>query len=227
MGRHVGLPDAARRFLAEFLSFLGGQCRRTDDETMELNFRSHRCPLGIALVSLFGLSCAPTALARPAQIILLRHAEKPAEEANPHLSAEGRARARALVSFLTTTPGLITNGLPVALFAAQPTRHGHSLRTHETLEPLAKQLKLRIQSPYPAKDYPALARHLLRHSAYDGKVVVVCWVHEYLPEFAAALGVSPTPAPWRGNVFDHVWVITYRDGEATLTSLPQKLPADS
>ena len=194
---------------------------------MKLKFRSRRCPLGIALVFLFGMSCVQTPLARPAQIILLRHGEKPADESDPHLSAEGRARARALVSFLTTTPGLITNGLPVALFAAQPTRHGHSLRTHETLEPLAKSLKLRIQSPYPAKDYPALARHLLRHSAYDGKVVVVCWVHEYLPDFAAALGVSPTPAPWRGNVFDHVWVITYRDGEATLTSLPQKLPADS
>ena len=193
---------------------------------MKLKLRSHRRPLRVALVFLFGLSCVQTPLARPAQIILLRHGEKPADESNPHLSVEGRARAQALVSFLTTSAGLITNGLPVALFAAQPTRHGHSLRTHETLEPLAKHLKLRIQSPYPAKDYSALARHLLRHSAYDGKVVVVCWVHEYLPEFAAALGVRPAPAPWRGNVFDHVWVITYRDGEATLTSLPQKLPAD-
>ena len=89
---------------------------------MKLKFPSRRCPSGIALVFLFGMSCVQTPLARPAQIILLRHGEKPADESNPHLSAEGRARAQALVSFLTTSPGLMTNGLPVALFAAQPTR---------------------------------------------------------------------------------------------------------
>src|SRR5947207_1437256 len=83
-------------------------------------------------------------LARPAEIILLRHAEKPPDESNVHLSATGKERAHALVQLFTNTPALTTNGLSVALFAARPLSRGHSKRPVETLEPLAKYLKLHI-----------------------------------------------------------------------------------
>ena len=41
------------------------------------------------LVLLLFLIAAETVLARPAQVILLRHAEKPPDESNVHLSERG------------------------------------------------------------------------------------------------------------------------------------------
>ncbi len=41
---------------------------------------------------------------RPAQIILIRHADEPADPEDPHLSPAGVKRAERLVSFITTDP---------------------------------------------------------------------------------------------------------------------------
>jgi hypothetical protein len=76
------------------------------------------------LVLLLFLIAAETVLARPARVILLRHAEKPPDESNVHLSERGESRARALAVFLTTKPAFVTNGLPAALFAPKVTRRG-------------------------------------------------------------------------------------------------------
>ena len=174
------------------------------------------------------LAGVQSVLARPAEIILLRHAEKPPNESNVHLSATGKERAHALVQFLTNTPTLTANGLPVALFAARPLSRSHSKRPVETLEPLAKHLKLHILTPHTATECSALAKKVLDDPACDGRTVVICWVHDYLPQLAEALGVKPKPAPWKSNVFDRVWVITYSGQEGVLNDLPQRLlPGDA
>jgi len=56
------------------------------------------------------------------------------------------------------------------------------------------------------------------HHLLAGKTVVICWTHEWLPELAAALGVSPKPSKWKNKVYDEVYVITYRDRRALLTT---------
>ena len=169
-----------------------------------------------------------TASARPAEIILLRHAEKPPDDEGIHLSAQGEERARALAALLTTSPALLSNGLPAALFAPRSTSGRPSRRAQETLGPLAQRLDLRVETPHSAKNYAALAEELLHNRALDGKTVVVCWVHEFLPHLAEALGVTPRRRPWRGSVFDRLWVITYAGKKASLADLPQALlPGDS
>src|SRR5947209_13654180 len=120
------------------------------------------------------------ASAQPAQIILIRHAEKPADPEALHLSKEGRKRAKALVPFLTNSPALTQHGLPVALFAAQPTKHGHGLRTQETIAPLAKALHLKIETPFLSENYPALAKLILNNPKYEGKAVLICWMHAWI-----------------------------------------------
>ena len=180
------------------------------------------------LVLLLFLFAAETVLARPARVILLRHAEKPPNESNVHLSERGESRAHALVAFLTTKPAFVTNGLPAALFAPKVPRRGHSRRPYETLEPLAEHLRLSVQTPYGPSDYAALAKHVLSDPGLDGKTVIVCWIHDYLPALAKGLGVKPEPARWKGSVYDRVWLITYTDHRAVLTNLPQNLlPGDS
>ena len=174
------------------------------------------------MISIF-LASLQCALAQPAQIILIRHAEKPPDPAAVHLSKAGQKRAKELVAFLTNSPALTQHGLPVALYAAQPTKHGHGRRTQETIAPLAKALCLPTETPYPAEDYAVLAKSLLADHNYAGKTVLICWVHEYIPQLAAALGVSPEPPKWRGEVYDRVYLISYDGGQATLKILPEIL----
>jgi len=154
----------------------------------------------------------------PAQIILIRHAEKPADPKDPHLSRAGVRRAERLVSFVTTDPAMTRLGLPVAVFATRTTKHDDGQRTQETVAPLARALKLPVQTPYLGKDYAALAKLILANPAYAGKTVLICWNHEEIPRLAAALGVSPVPPKRKERVFDRVYVISYHDGKAALAT---------
>lgn len=155
---------------------------------------------------------------RPAQIILIRHADKPSDPDNPHLSQAGVKRAERLVSFITTDPAMTRFGFPVAVFATQTTKHDNGQRTQETVAPLARALKLPVQTPYLGEDYPALAKLILADPAYSGKTVLICWNHEEIPQLAAALGVTPEPPKWKESVFDQVYVISYHDGKAALAT---------
>lgn len=154
----------------------------------------------------------------PAHIILIRHAEKPADSTDPHLSPVGMKRAKALVSFVTTDPAMTALGLPVAVFATQTTKHDDGQRTQETVAPLAQALKLPVQTPYLGKDYAALAKLILANPAYAGKTVLICWNHEAIPQLAAALGVTPAPPKWKASVFDVVYLISYHDGKSSLAT---------
>jgi hypothetical protein len=155
---------------------------------------------------------------RPAQIILIRHAEKPANADDPHLSPAGVKRAERLVSFITTDPRMTALGSPVAVFATQTTKDDDGQRTQETVAPLGRALKLSVQTPYHGKDYADLAKLILGNPAYAGKTVLICWNHEDIPQLAFALGVRPEPPKWKGSVFDLVYIISYHSGKAALAT---------
>jgi hypothetical protein len=167
------------------------------------------------------------ALGRPAEIILIRHAEKPADDSNPNLSATGFERARALPALFTNSTVFTTNGTPFALFAALP-NGSHSRRCVETLRPTARALHQVLRLPFEAKDYALLAGRVLNRTNFNDKTVLICWVHDDLPALAHLFGVSDPPK-WGDNTFDRAWVITYDGaGNAALRDLPQALlPGDS
>lgn len=160
---------------------------------------------------------------RPAQIILFRHAEKPADPANPHLSPDGVARAAKLAGFLTSDPIMIRFGAPAAIFATKTTKDANGQRTQETVAPLAKALNRAVETPFLGREYKGLARLILETPAYAGKTVIICWNHENIPQLAAALGVHPKPPPWKGSVYGRVYVITYRKGKASLEEVKERL----
>lgn len=158
---------------------------------------------------------------RPGQIVLIRHAEKPDDARDPHLSPAGVKRAERLVSFMKSNPTMTRFGLPVAVFATRTTKHDNGQRTQETVAPLARALNLPVQTPVLGKDYAALAKLILANPAFAGKTVLICWNHEELPQLVAALGVTPEPPKWKGGVYDLVYVITYQDGKAVLAQMRQ------
>lgn len=181
-----------------------------------------------SLALFIGLLFTATAAAQPARIILLRHAEKPANEADIHLSERGQQRARALAGWATNSPAWETNDRPAAVFACKPTAKAPSLRPIETITPLAAQLQLPVQTPFSAKNPAALARQILDDPALNGKTVVICWGRDELPQLAGGLGIKSGPGKWRKNVFDRIWLITFRDSTAGLSDLPQQLlPGDA
>jgi hypothetical protein len=165
----------------------------------------------------------PPALAQPAQVLIIRHGEKRPERSAVSLSLKGQERAMALVPFLTQTLGLLSHGLPVALFATKIAPNDPSHCTLDTLTPLSYYLKLPIQAHYVNKDYPWLAQEIMTDPAYEDMSVLICWDHRYIPKLAVALGVHPEPPKWPEKVFDRILVITFKGGKASLVNLPQRL----
>ena len=161
--------------------------------------------------------------APPAQIILLRHGEKPDDADAEHLSARGKERALALVSLLGRGAPLTHNAPVAALYATRITKHNRSQRTGETLAPLSKDLALPVNMAYDSDNYSLLVRSVLNNPAYSGKTVIVCWTHHDIAQLAAAFGVRPGPDHWKEKTFDRLWIITYREGRVELRDAPQRL----
>jgi hypothetical protein len=161
--------------------------------------------------------------AQPAKIIVFRHAEESADGSKESLSLRGQERAMALVPMLTGTPELIARNTPLLLFATKISKYSTNNHTHETLEPLASQLGLKIKAPHANSDYQELARHILTSAACKDKTILICWTHSCIPGLMAALGVTSEPEPWPKGVYDRLLVITYDRGTARMVNLPQKL----
>jgi hypothetical protein len=157
----------------------------------------------------------------PTRVLLIRHAEKTGNKADAHLNARGYERAAALVRLF---PARFEP--PRFIFASHAS--AHSNRPVETVTPLARALRLKIDTRYRNEDYAGLARHLLSGPAYSRQTVLVCWHHGNLPRLAAALGAAHPPSPWPDTQFDRVWELNYRDGDTNFEDLPQRLlPGDS
>jgi hypothetical protein len=170
----------------------------------------------VAIVVLFGGAAAE---AGPAQVIIIRHAEKP--PVGDDLTPKGRQRAAALVPYFLETPEVLEYKLPAAIYAQKSTEDHKSLRPVNTIKPLAKALNMQLIE-YPRKDAATMAKDILANPEYEGKMVLICWSHTAIPEMAKAFGVKDPPE-W-GSVYDRTWIIDFKKGTApTLRNLPQKL----
>lgn len=163
--------------------------------------------------------------AMPAQVIVIRHGEKPRDKNAKHLAEAGVERAARLVDYLKQNPELSKLGPPAALIAARQTKEGGGQRTSETLEPLARDLKLAIQTPYQSDRSDKLAALVRTSKRYDGKVVLICWTHERMPELIEALGIHPAPAKVPDDAYDLVYLIRYDGPQPSLQMLKQDMPS--
>jgi hypothetical protein len=165
----------------------------------------------------------------PAQVLIIRHGEKPPENAKSvDLNAQGKERADALPNLFkasTTRPSPFPT--PDFIFATKNTKH--SFRPLETVMPLAKKLNQPINANYADEEYAKLADEILKNPKYAGKTALISWHHGMIPQLAEKLHATGMPEHWKGTVFDRVWQITYdKEGAATFQDLPQHLlPHDS
>ena len=190
--------------------------------------RAPRILSRIGLVAvLFGSAAAATAT--PAQIIFLRHAEKPATGAE--LNARGWERAQALVALFTKDRRVQEHGL-AAIYAGAPAKAGGSVRSIQTIQAAGQALGIVVDTHITRDEIDALVRAVMTSPAADGKTVIVCWEHKKIPEMVQAFGWTSGPKKWDDAVFFDrgLWLLDFDQGRAgpLLCDRPQKLlPGDS
>ena len=140
----------------------------------------------------------------PVRILVMRHAEKPRDPLDPHLSDAGRARADHLADYIPTV-----FGPPEFLFATALSNH--SARPVETITPLSQRIGVQIDATFADQDYSALADEILLQSSFIGKLLLVCWHHGNIPSFMLALGAKSGdfPDPWDPQVFNLILQLDY------------------
>jgi hypothetical protein len=171
--------------------------------------------------------------ARPEQIAIIRHAEKPPPNPPPHgidekgiphahsLVVRGWQRAGALVNFFCV-PGSPAIKCPTRLYS--PPRHGtdgdHG-RPNETILPLAAKLNTAVDTTCVLDEEQALAARVL---ASGSGVVLIAWEHKRISKIAnAILGREIAPA-WPDDRYDLVWVFDLQpDGGYAFRQVPQLL----
>lgn len=149
------------------------------------------------------------AYAIPSAVIIMRHAEKPAT--GNVLSEEGQRRALNLVNFVRVDRNISELGAINFLFAAAPKKEDSSIRSIQTITPLAQSINLAINTNYIKDDVSRLAQDLLINSAYNNKVVLIAWAHAKIAKLARKLGALNSPEDWDDLDYDHVWILKYNN----------------
>jgi hypothetical protein len=174
----------------------------------------------LALVAI--LAAANVALAQPAQVIIIRHAEKP-EEGN-ELNLRGRERAGALAAYFQSAPEVNEFKAPVAIYAQLPKDATSSIRSAQTVQPLADALHEVLHRNFTKTQHQQMVDEIMHKPEYAGHTVLICWEHKVIPEMAREFGVTDAPTKWASEVYDRTWVITFHDGsKPTFKSVPQRL----
>lgn len=163
------------------------------------------------------------ASAMPAEIIIIRHGEKPKE--GKELNERGWERARELVPFFQNDSRVTRFGQPVAIYAMRP----GSDRPVETVTPLAQQLGLTIIQKFKKEEVQGLVDEIRHTPDFDGKMVLICWEHDVILDIVRELGIGSPPAPseWPGGVFNWAFIVDFVKNETPkFQQINQNLPID-
>lgn len=157
----------------------------------------------------------------PAQVIIIRHGEKPSSGIT--LNLKGRERANALVPYLLETPEFSQYGSPAAIYAQKQKTSTNSIRPIETVLPLSSALHLPINTSFERDDYQSMIEQILKEPDYDGRTVIISWGHSVIGDMARAFGAEKAPKKWP-DAYDRVWLLTFKeDGSVKFSDIPQKL----
>lgn len=167
------------------------------------------------------------AYSAPAQVVIIRHGEKPA--VGNELNAQGWMRANALPQFFENNKIIQAFGKPIALYAGAPNKPDGSIRSIQTITPYAKFLGLPLHTEIKKSDLSNLVNTVMGTKEYEGHTVIICWEHSVIPDMAEFFGASNAPKSWDDNIFDRAWIIRFSETGATsfLNLAQHLLPSDS
>jgi broad specificity phosphatase PhoE len=163
----------------------------------------------IAVICGFALQIVADAQQGPKNsvILIIRHAENPA---NGHgLSPRGEERAKAYANYFQNFTVDSKKLEPNAIIVAADSKHSH--RPRLTVQHFAKAANLPIDNRFANKQPVDLAAEL--RANYQGKVILICWHHGQIPALLRALGAAPeTLLPngkWPRDVYDWVIMVSF------------------
>jgi len=140
-------------------------------------------------------------------VLIIRHAED--ADSGDGISPLGEKRAEAYQNYFLNFTIDSKRLEPKAVFAAKDSRK--SRRPRLTLEPFAKVANLKIDTRFGNNDSSELAADL--RATEQGKVILICWRHPYVPDLLRALGAQPEDlllrGKWPGSVYDWVIVLSF------------------
>jgi hypothetical protein len=140
-------------------------------------------------------------------VLIIRHAEDGAT--GPGLTPSGQKRAEAYKNYFLNFTFDSKRLEPAVIFAAKDSKKSH--RPHLTVEPFAKAANLKIDTRFGNNQSTELAADL--RANHQGKVILICWRHPYVPALLRALGAKPEDllprGKWPGAVYDWVIVLSY------------------
>jgi hypothetical protein len=144
-------------------------------------------------------------------VLIIRHAEDGAT--GPGLTPSGQERAEAYKNYFLNFNVNSRRLEPAVIFAAKDSKKSH--RPRLTVEPFAKAASLKIDTRFGNNQSTELAADL--RANHQGKVILICWRHPYVPALLRALGADPASflpnGKWPGSVYDWVILLSFdQDG---------------
>ena len=185
-----------------------------------------------ALLFSFTLTLAANAQDGPkdAVVLIIRHAEDAGS--GDGISPLGEKRAEAYKDYFLNFAVDSKRQEPTVIFAAKDSKKSH--RPRLTVEPFAKAANLKIDTRFGNNQSVDLAADLRANQ--QGKVILICWRHPYVPALLRALGANPEDllprGKWPGSVYDWVILLSFdQDGRLIPSSSRRTnehlLPSDS
>jgi hypothetical protein len=144
-------------------------------------------------------------------VLIIRHAED--ADSGDGISPLGQTRADAYKDYFLNLTVDSKRLEPKAVFAAKDSKKSH--RPRLTLEPFAKAAKLKIDTRFGNSQSADLAADL--RADQQGKVILICWRHPYIPALLNALGADPKTflpnGKWPSAVYNWVILLSFdQDG---------------
>jgi hypothetical protein len=165
-----------------------------------------------------------------ATVLVIRHAED--ASSGDGISPQGQQRAEAYKNYFLNFTVDSKQREPAVIFAAKDSKKSH--RPRLTMEPFAKAANLKIDTRFGNTQSADLAADLRANQ--QGKVILICWRHPYIPALLAALGATPETflpnGKWPGAVFDWIILLSYDQNGRLIPSSSRRtnehlLPGDS
>ena len=163
-------------------------------------------------------------------VLIIRHAEDGGT--GQALAPRGQERAEAYKNYFLNFTVDSKRLEPNVVFAAKDSKRSH--RPRLTVEPFAKAAKLKIDTHFGNNESTDLAADL--RAKHQGKVILICWRHPYVPDLLRALGAKPEDllprGKWPDSVYDWIILLNYdQDGRSVPESARRinehLLPGDS
>jgi len=197
----------ARPFMKIFCQFVASG--HVDIPRAHVNHRAMRRCLLLAVIYNFALLVTADAQQGPKNsvVLIIRHAENPAD--GHGLSPRGEERAKAYANYFQNFAVDSKRLEPQAVLVAADSKQSH--RPRLTVQPFAKAANLPIDNRFANKEPADLTAEL--RANYQGKIILICWHHGQIPALLRALGAAPeTLLPngkWPKDVYDWVIMVSF------------------